>query len=162
MTLDQGERNVMLEARYAPGISSLILTTGLVAIGLNIFLYLHSSSHHLMLWLAGTLAVGIGMRALDRRVKLRIGPEGLFHVRWGKQPIYWSQFEGFKISRHGSIIVVEVRARNPDQFRARLPLSARLDAWINSRLGRAPFFINPTQLEVSAQEILEALEKHLR
>ena len=59
----------MLEARYAPGTSSLILAIGLGAIALNILLYLFSSSHHLMLWVTGAAAVGLGMRSLDRRVK---------------------------------------------------------------------------------------------
>ncbi len=150
----------MLEARYAAGTSILILAIGLVAIALNLLLYLSSSSPRIMLWVAGGVLVGLGMRILDRRVKLRIGPEGLLYAPWGKQPIYWSEFEGFDISRQGKIDVVMVRARNPDQFHSRLPLSARLDVWLNPRLGRPPLQINPTQLDVSAGEIIEALREY--
>ena len=113
-----------------------------------------------MLWVTGAAAVGLGMRSLDRRVKLRIGSDGLLYARWGKQPIYWSEFGGFAISREGNIDVVVVRARHPDQFRSRLPLSAKLDAWISPRLGRTPFSINPVQLDVSAAKILETLEEY--
>ncbi len=119
-------------------------------------LYLFSSSHYPVLWIFGVAAAGIGGRALDRRVKLRIGPEGIFYASWGGQPILWSEFEGFAISRQQNV-VVEARVKQPDQFRARLPLSARLDAWLNPRFGRPPFSINPTQLDQSAEKILEVL-----
>ena len=150
----------MVEARYALGMSALFLLIGLGAIALNTALYLFSSSHYPMLWVLGVVAAGLGLRAIDRRVKLRIGAEGLFHTPWGVKPIPWSEFEGFAVFNRRNVSWIEARTKYPDQFRARLPLSARLDAWVNERFGRPLFYINPTQLDIPIDEILEALQRH--
>ena len=135
----------------------VLLVMGLGGIAGNTFLYLFSSSHYPILWLVGVVLVGLGLRGLDRRVKLRIGPEGLFYASWGARPIPWGEFDGFAAFNRGNVSWIHAHLKNPEQLRSHAPLSARLDAAINSRLGRPPFYINPTQLDISGEQILEAL-----
>ena len=153
-------RGGMIESRYARGSSVVLLTIGLGAVAWNTFLYLFSSSHYPILWLVGVVLVGLGLRGLDRRVKLRIGPEGLFYASWGARPIPWGEFDGFATFNRGNVSRIQAHLKNPERLRARASLSARLDAAINSRLGRPPFYINPTQLDVSGEKILEALARY--
>ncbi len=151
----------MIEARYARGRSAVFLVIGLGAIAWNTLLYLFSSSHYPMLWLVGAVLAGLGLRGFDRRIKLRIGPEGLFYASWGAQPIPWHEFDGFAAFKRGNVSWVQARLKYPEQMRARVPLSARLDAALNSRLGRPPFCMNPAQLDVSGDQILEALARYV-
>ena len=150
----------MIEARYAQGKSVILLIIGLIAFTLNTVLYLFSSSHYPILWLIGIVLVGLGLRGLDRRVKLRISPEGLFYASWGPRLIQWDEFEGFAVFNQTNISWIGARVKSPQQFHARLPISARLDAFINGRLARPQIYINPAQLDVPGHEIMEALEQY--
>ncbi len=149
-----------IEARYARRSSVVLLVMGLGGIVWNTYLYLFSFSHYPILWLICVVLVGLGLRGFDRRVKLRIGPEGLFYASWGARLIPWGEFDGFAAYNRGNVSWIQAHLKNPEELRARAPLSARLDAAINSRLGRPPFYINPTQLDVSGEQILEALTRY--
>jgi hypothetical protein len=150
----------MIEARYAYRKSAVLLIIGLIAFTLNTVLYLFSSSHYPILWLIGIILVGLGLRGLDRRVKLRIGPEGLFHASWGPRLIQWDEFEGFDVFNQTNFSWIGARVKSPQEFHKRLPISARLDAFINGHLARPQLYINPAQLDAPGHEIMEALEQY--
>lgn len=106
------------------------------------------------------MLVLLGLRGLDRRVKLRVGPAGLFYATWGSQTFLWDEFEGSAPFQRKNLSWIEVRAKYPERLRSRLSLSARVDAWINARLARPPVYINPGQLDVPASDILAALRRY--
>ena len=150
----------MIEARYAYRKSAVLLIIGLIAFTFNTVLYLFSSSHYPILWLIGIILVGLGLRGLDRRVKLHIGPEGLFHSSWGSRLIPWDEFEGFDVFNQTNISWIGARVKSPQDFHKRLTVSARMDAFINGRIARPQLYINPAQLDVPGHEIMEALEQY--
>lgn len=151
---------MQVEARYALGKSLLLFAGGLLALVVNTLLYFFASIHYPLLWPAGAIGVLAGSRALDRRVRLRIGPEGLWYAPWGTQPIPWGEFEEFSVFNSGNYPFLEARPSYPDQVRDRMSAFSRLNSSINARFGRPSFYINPTQLDVTLDRLLEALVHH--
>ena len=150
-----------IEARYALGKSALFLGGGVAAILVNTALYLWAPRYYPMLWVVGALLILVGLRGVDRRVKLRVGPEGLWYAPWGYQPIPWAEFERFTIFKQRSFSFIQLHARYPEQLRSRLPFVARINSQINARFRQPAFYINPTQLDVSAPDLVEALRQYL-
>jgi hypothetical protein len=151
---------MQLESRYALSKSLLFFVGGLAAVALNTALYFFGPFYYPMVWFAGAIAILIGARALDRRVKLRIGSEGLWYAPWGAHPIPWGEFESFSVFTSGKFRLLKANPRYPEQLRTRLPALSRINSSINSRFGRPPFYINPTQLDVTVDRLLEALAHH--
>jgi hypothetical protein len=151
---------MQVEARYALGKSLLFFVGGLVALAFNAALYFFGPFYYPGVWFAGAIAILIGARALDRRVKLRIGPEGLWYAPWGAQPISWGEFESFSVFTSGKFRFLQANPKYPEQLRTRLPALSRINSSINSRFGRPPFYINPTQLDATVDRLLEALAHH--
>jgi hypothetical protein len=151
-----------MEARYAIGNSALFFVGGLVAVLVNAGLYLWGPHYYPIVALAGLLAVLVGLRGLDRRIKLRIGPEGFWYAPWGHQPIPWGEFERYSTFLSGKFQFIELHPKYPEQLRTRLPLISRVNSRLNARFGKPSFYINPTQFDVGADVLASALGHHLR
>jgi len=148
----------MLEARYAAGRSSLFMLGGLACMGLDAGLYLFATFHYPALWLVGGALALLGLRVVDRRVKLRIDPEGLFCAAWTPRTIPWAEFEWFRVFEDQGFPFIEAQFKYPDQFQERLSGLSRFNSWCAKQLGKPPFYINPTQLDVGVDDVVAALE----
>jgi hypothetical protein len=73
---------MQVEARYSRSRSLLLFVIGLVAIVYNATLYAPGLFDD-VLRASGAFLVLAGLRGVDRRVKLRVGPEGLWFAPWG-------------------------------------------------------------------------------
>jgi len=148
---------MQLEARFALKKSIILILLGFIITVGNAALYFFGPFYYPMAWVVGLLLMIVGVRGADRRVKLRVGPEGLWYAPWGEQPIGWGEFETFDEFRAQNIRVIQAHAKYPDQLRARLPLLSRANAVLNPKLGRPSFYINPSQLDVRLESLLEVL-----
>ena len=151
-----------MEARYAIGKSAAFFLGGLLAVAIDTALYLWGPYHYPVLAVAGALALLVGLRGVDRRIKLRIAPEGLWYSPWGHQPIAWGELERCSVFSVGKFRYIEILPKYPEQLLTRLPFVARINSSVNARFGKPSFYINPTQFDASEAAILSALERHLR
>jgi len=148
----------MLEGRYVVGRSLLFMVGGLAMVGVNTALYFFAPYHYPALWAVGGVLAVLGRHVVDRRVKLRIGPEGLFYASWTSQAIPWGEFESFRVFQVQKYRFIEAHTKYPEQLRQRLGALQRFNAWLNQRFGRPPFFINFTQLDVTVDDVVAALK----
>lgn len=148
----------MLEGRYAVGRSLPFMVGGLAMVCVNTALHLFAPYHYPALWAVGGVLAVLGLRVVDRRVKLRVGPEGLFYAPWTSQAIPWGEFESFRVFEIQKYRFIEARTKYPEQLRQRLGALQRFNAWLNQRFGRPPFFINFRQLDVTVDDVVAALQ----
>lgn len=95
---------------------------------------------------------------VDRRVQLRVGPEGLWFAPWGARAIPWSEFESFSVfDTWRNVYHLQANPTSPARLRARLPAVSRLHSSLHSRIGWPPFCINQNPLDISLAELLEAV-----
>ena len=147
----------MLEGRYAVGRSLPFLIGGLAMLGANAALSVFTPQQHAALWVVGGVLAVLGLRVVDRRVKLRVGPEGLFYASWSSQAIPWGEFESFRVFQVQKYRFIEAHTKYPEQFRQRLGALQRFNAWLNECFGRPLFFINFTRLDVAVDDVVAAL-----
>jgi hypothetical protein len=144
-----------LESASRSGKSALFFFfIGLLALGVNAYLYFYEPYYYPAVWLVGGLLIVISLRALDRRVKLRIGPDGITYTSWGAASIPWTDFERFSVFKYKGFRFIEPRLRNPERFVGNISLLIRIGAWLNRLAGRPGYSINPNQLDVGADDIV--------
>ena len=152
---------MQLEARFARTRSLIFFFGGLGLLAVNALSLVVLSIQFPVAWPAAAISMAAGLRGFDRRIKLRCGPEGLFYAPWGPQPIPWSEFDGFSIFHSGDSPFLELYPKYPDQLRARMSAVSRVNASVNARFGKPPFYINPNQLDVGFEELLAAVGSHM-
>jgi hypothetical protein len=151
----------MLESRIGIGKSLLFLVIGVVALLGNWALYHHGRFYYPAIWGIGAILVLFGLRAFDRRVKLRIAPHGILYAQWGSEWHPWSDFARFSIFTHSGFPFIQPHLVDEERFRRNVPPLVKLGAAVNRLAGRPAYYINPSQLEASAQSIVEALRAHV-
>lgn len=151
----------MLEAKYALGKSVVFVAAGTAALLAEISLYLWAPVHYPVLGFVGVLGVLVGLRGLDPRVKIRIGPEGFWYSAWGAQTFQWGEFSRISEFELDGFKFLELHPVFPAQLRTQMPLISRINSAVNERMGKPAFYVNPTQFDVSAEELLAALRQNV-
>ncbi len=151
----------MLESRIGIRKSLVFLAIGVVALLGNWALYHFGPFYYPAIWAVGALLVLFGLRAFDRRVKLRIAPQGVMYAQWGSEWHPWSDFERFSIFTHQGHPFIQPHFVDAERFRRNISPLVNLGARINQLAKRPGYYINPSQLEASAEPIVEALRAHI-
>ena len=108
----------------------------------------------------GVVACALGLRAFDRRVKLILGPEGLWYAPWGRQLLIWNEIASISVAP-GYRLLVHHKTGDPEWIRRRMPALSRLNFAIDSLLRRGHLVIQVGALDATVDEILIVSRQYL-
>jgi len=143
---------IELRGRYSKRVNAMLLILGaslLLYVGFvdpdGPFFALHA--------FLGVVACALGLRAFDRRVKLVLGPEGLWYAPWGRQLLIWNEIASITVAP-GYRLLVHHKTGDPEWIRRRMPALSRLNFAIDSLLRRGPLAMQVGALDATVDEIV--------
>lgn len=154
------QRLIQLESRYSKRVNAFLLAVGAVLLVLTGGL-LEGRALFGFHGLLALLACALGLRMFDRRVKLRLGPEGLWYAPWGPLPIAWNEIAELSVVPGPSRVLVTLKTGDPEPIRRRMHPLARLDFALNTLLRREPLAMQLGALDATVDEILSVSRQYL-
>lgn len=157
-----------MQARISKGRSALMLVGGLALTAVNVALsrfaveFYESLPPSLrgLLWILGVILVIAGLSALDRRVKLYIGPDGIRYADWGPKIFPWDAFERFEVVYREKDRFIVPYFKEPDQVDGAGSSSFSIESLFRPEENLPPLCIRPAPLDVGEYDIISTLESH--